>query len=374
MTNPKPDQGISASAMRQDFTVHLRRAMSGERVMVTLYNQPVAALVPIRDYLAYAPPPPSSISPETHRAFKSPGQTTGRHREEHTMNVIVSANLSGGEGKSTCAREFAYVIASQGYRVGIIDLDPQASLTKSLGLHDDLEGENPRPAMTIRATAFDAITSPEGNLPEPISVHGVDIWPSNKHVSKLEGMLYSNSEDMRNLRMAIRRLQNYDFIFIDTTPVRTMLMLNAVAAADDVVVPVSEFKGLENLPNLLEVLDSVRGISPDIGIRMFAPNRQKSRQKFYQEIQAELQGTRDHVAVSPAIEDRASPVNAALVARMPVVLHSPRSEAAREFTIAGMTLLNALRPDRDTTVVSKPKTGITVIPEGQTEVSTGHVR
>ena len=259
------------------------------------------------------------------------------------MHVLVVTNLSGGEGKTTIAREVGFALRQLGFRVALIDADPQATLTKSLGLHlaSPETAEEDLPAMQLGRTIFFSLADHRTPLPEPLHVQGVDLWPANKSLARADGMLYASEETLGHLRAAVQAL-DYDFVLIDTTPVRTALLHAAVAAADGVIVPVSDAKGLENLVELMEVIQAARKFSYNLGIRLFVPNRQKANLNYHKKIQASLQELSQIYPVSPVVGDRSAPLGAAREAGLPVVLHRPGSEVAAEFRAVAVSLLRAL--------------------------------
>jgi chromosome partitioning protein len=259
------------------------------------------------------------------------------------MHVLVVTNLSGGEGKTTVAREVGFALMQLGFRVALIDADPQATLTKSLGLHLAGEGiaEDDLPAMQLARTIFFSLADRRTPLPEPLHVHGIDIWPANKALARADGMLYASEDTLGNLRGAVQAL-DYDFVLIDTTPVRTALLHAAVAAADGVIVPVSDAKGLENLGELMDVIQAARKFSYDLGIRLFVPNRQKANLNYHKKIQASLRELSQVYPVSPVVGDRSAPLGAAREAGLPVVLHRPGSEVAAEFRAVAIALSEVL--------------------------------
>jgi len=343
----RPTETVSSKHLHGDLAHFLRKAERGERVIITLYNREIAALVPVAD----------------ERALRALETTTVGER---TMNVITCANLSGGAGKSTCTRELAYALSEWGYRVGIIDLDPQASLTRNLGLLDGEGSETQVPAELIESTIFDAAIGRTRTLPAPTRVDGVDVWPANKQLTMLEPMLYVGGQDLTNLRAALQRMKDdYDFILLDPTPARTALLTMALAASDSVIVPVSELKDLDNLDSLQDLLNNLQGISPSLHIRLYIPNKQHANQRFYQAIHRDLQLLEEvqKVMVAPAIQQRSATINDALLHRRAVVLHAPGSEAAREFREAARALLRTFglnapqEEERKVSERAKPKAG-----------------
>lgn len=248
---------VKTRELRTKLPEYLARVKAGERLVVERHSEAVAALVPLADYWR--------LHHDRVRArFGKDSMNTQR---------IVVTNVSGGEGKTTTAREVAYALASRGYRVGLVDLDPQASLTKSLGLHDPQEDGTPPTALLEDAPALSVFARDGTMLPSPTSVYGVDVWPANASLGGADALLATDPSRLHNLRDALDALTGYDFLFLDTKPSLSHLLYASVAAADHLVVPVNGIKGMENLEELGKLLKLARPVSPRIGVRLFVPNR-----------------------------------------------------------------------------------------------------
>ena len=164
--------------------------------------------------------------------------------------VIAVANQKGGTGKTTTTENLGIGLAMQGKRVLVIDTDPQASLTISLGY--------PEPD-SLPVTLSDVMAKVMYDEPmrpgEGILHHkeGIDLMPANIELSGLEVSLVNAMSRETILRQYIDSVKaQYDFILLDCTPSLGMLTVNALAAADSVLIPVQAqylpAKGLELLP------------------------------------------------------------------------------------------------------------------------------
>lgn len=167
--------------------------------------------------------------------------------------IITVANQKGGVGKTTTAINLATALAAIGERVLIIDLDPQGNASTGLGID--------RQAREV--SSYDLLTG-EASLETAAvktAVPGLSIVPSTLDLLGLEMEIAAAPDRVLRLRHA---LQNgggsaYGYVLIDCPPSLNLLTLNAMAAADSVLVPLQcEFFALEGLSQLLQTVDQIR--------------------------------------------------------------------------------------------------------------------
>ena len=180
--------------------------------------------------------------------------------------VIALTNQNGGVGKTTTAVNLGVSLAQQGKKVLLIDADAQANLTMSLGYHrpDDLP-------VTLSTIMQDIIEDNPIDVQKSILHHGegVDLLPSNIELSGLEVRLINAISRESVLKTCISEVRkNYDYVLVDCMPSLGMLTINALAAADSVVIPTQPHylsaKGLELL--LRSVSKVRRQINPPLRI------------------------------------------------------------------------------------------------------------
>lgn len=168
------------------------------------------------------------------------------------MNRIIAiANQKGGVGKTTTAINLSASLALMKRRVLIIDFDPQGMATSGLGKAKE-EKKGIYQALMNGQSLLDLIESTE--------VDNLYICPSSPELSGVEAELFSMENREKRLQEALNKIRrNFNFIFIDCPPSLGYLTINALTAADSVLIPVQcEFFCMEGIPDLFQTLDEVR--------------------------------------------------------------------------------------------------------------------
>lgn len=181
------------------------------------------------------------------------------------MKTIAIANQKGGVGKSTTAANLGIGLADMGKKVLLIDFDAQGSLTESLGYEPD-NIEITISTMLEKTMNERSISPTEGILHHD---EGVDLMPANIELSGMEVTLVNTMSRELILKDYLQNVRkNYDYILIDCTPSLGMLTVNALTAADSVLIPVqAQYLPIKGLEQLIKTIGRVRKhLNPNLEI------------------------------------------------------------------------------------------------------------
>src|SRR4051795_9995589 len=249
--------------------------------------------------------------------------------------VIALANQKGGVAKTTTTLNLGVAFAERGYRVLLIDLDPQGNLTMSQGLNPD----------TIEQSMFDVLVH---RLPmdQVITTREVDIAVSSIDLAGADMALSSQIGRERALEKALAPIKDrYDYVFIDTPPSLGLLTINAFVAATGVIVPVqTEYLSLRGLVQLENTLAMVReNLNPGASIIGIVPtmfDRRITHSREADEILRENFGDLVYnTRIRKTVRFAEAPVKGSSV-----LAYEPTGEAAAMYRDLGKEVLNGQKP------------------------------
>jgi chromosome partitioning protein len=183
--------------------------------------------------------------------------------------VIAFANQKGGVAKTTTTLNLAAAFAEQGHRVLCIDMDPQGNLTMSQGIDPD----------TLEVSMFDVLVH-DLSIREVIRRREIDIACASIDLAGAEIAMSTKIGRERSLTKALRPVsEDYDWMFVDTPPSLGLLTVNALTAADQVIVPVQcEYLSMRGLLQLQNTLSMIReNLNPDVQIAGILPTMVDTR-------------------------------------------------------------------------------------------------
>ncbi len=191
------------------------------------------------------------------------------------MKVIAFANQKGGVAKTTTTLNLAVAFAETGHRVLCVDMDPQGNLTMSQGMDPD----------TLEESLYDVLVH-RMPIRQIIRKREIDVAVSSIDLAGAEIAMSTMIGRERALAKALKDVEDdYDFVCIDTPPSLGLLTINALTAADKVIVPVQcEYLSMRGLIQLQNTLQMIReNLNPDVEIEGILPTLMDSRTVHAQE-------------------------------------------------------------------------------------------
>ena len=176
------------------------------------------------------------------------------------MITVAIANQKGGVGKTTTAINLSTAMAASGWRTLLVDLDPQGNASTGLGVSAEDRITSTYDVLLDEAALSDAL--------RPTDIPNLKVLPATQDLSGAEVELVDVANRTDRLASALKSSREFDIVFIDCPPSLGLLTLNALAAADTLLVPLQcEFFALEGLSQLLQTVERVQQhINSDLGI------------------------------------------------------------------------------------------------------------
>jgi chromosome partitioning protein len=246
--------------------------------------------------------------------------------------TIACANQKGGVGKTTTVVNLGSYLALAGERILVVDLDPQGNATSGLGLDRN----------SIERSVYDAVIdgAPLVDMIVPGPVEGMDVVPSAIALAGAEVELAPmEGREHRLARLLTDVAPDYDYILIDCPPSLGLLTVNALTAAETILIPLQcEYYALEGLSQLLATLDLIRDhLNPDLAIKGVVLTMYDARTKLSADVAAEV-----HRHLGERVYKTVIPRNVRLAEApshgRPISSYSPESTGATAYSALALEL------------------------------------
>jgi chromosome partitioning protein len=240
--------------------------------------------------------------------------------------TIAIANQKGGSGKTTTTRSLAAALGEQGRRVLMIDLDPQASLSEGSGLELHKLGQTTYHVLIGSAKLAEIVVKVDKN---------VDIAPANIHLSAAELQLVNMNRREDKLRNALKPLKDeYDYVLIDCPPSFGLLTVNALSAADSVLIPMTcDYYTMLGVRLLLETVREIQAeVNPNLKIEGLLPTRYDARTLHAREILDQTRGALgEEIRVFDTVVRESVRFKEAPITGSSILAYAGASEGARSY-------------------------------------------
>ncbi|MCO5384620.1 MAG: AAA family ATPase [Desulfosporosinus sp.] len=245
--------------------------------------------------------------------------------------VIAVALQKGGVGKTTTVVNVASVLASKGKKVAIIDFDPQGNASICLGIDPD----------SLQKTIYNVFTG-EANIKDIIikTKYGVDIIPANDDLSQLDLLILQNPEVFKNpahvLKNVIEEIRDeYSILLIDLPPSLSLLTVNGLTSADEILIPLQcEYLATSGVNKLLKSIDNVReNYNPALKIKGIVATMFNSRTNLSSVVLQEARRffTEAGIKVFDTTISRSVRYGEAPMLGQPAVIHYRRDDSMQDY-------------------------------------------
>ena len=251
------------------------------------------------------------------------------------MGKIVSfSNQKGGVGKTTTCVNMAAYIADAGKKVLLVDIDPQGNATTGMGISKS----------TLKKSVYEVLINDEKASEHIVhtEIPNLDLIPSNIDLAGAEVELVYHKSREKVLKNALAEVRdNYDYIFIDCPPSLGLLTINALAAADSVIIPIqSEYYALEGLSQLMNSITLVKQhLNPALEVDGVVLTMYDNRSLISRQIAEEIRKFFTKRLFEIVVPRNVRLVEATSYGK-PIMLHDPKCAGARAYRALTQEYLN----------------------------------
>jgi chromosome partitioning protein len=238
--------------------------------------------------------------------------------------IIAIANQKGGVGKTTTAINLAASLALTKKRILVVDFDPQGMATIGLGKTKETQ-KGIYQALMNGQNMMDCI--------HPTEINKLYICPCSPELAGAEAELYSQEKKEKRLKESLSQVKNFfDFVLIDCPPSLGYLTINALTAADSVIIPVQcEFFCMEGIPELFRILDEVRAyLNPSLSIEGILLTMHDERTNLSKQVAHEVQNFLKGITYDVIIPRTIKLAEAPSFGK-PIILYAKNSKGAEAY-------------------------------------------
>jgi chromosome partitioning protein len=246
----------------------------------------------------------------------------------HIVSVI---NEKGGVAKTTTSLSLGGCLVEAGLDVLLIDLDPQANLTLGLGVNPGKVRKGIGEVLLNSATIV--------SISRETSIPGLDLVPSNADMALAERFLSIRQDHERILRNSLDNLSNYDYILLDCPPSLGAVTVNAMSAADMVIIPTQpEYFSIHGLRGVLAAIRRIRTLNnPNLNYRVLITMMDR-RNRIHLTLSEQLRTTFGEGVFQTVIETDTK-LRESTVVGLPITHYNPRTRAALQYRALAQELM-----------------------------------